>query len=70
MYDTNDIIEILFNSLQKYQEKLEESIKRSNLIFYSVDLLYYHLHRINLKRGGRLGVSSGGADLTKIIKAW
>ena len=53
-----------------YQEKLEESIKRSNFIFYIVDSLYYHLHRINLERGGRLGVSSSGTDLTKIIKAW
>ena len=64
------LLKNFLNLLQKYQEKLEESIKRSNFIFYSVDSLYYHLHRINLKRGGRLGVSSGGTDLTKIIKAW
>ena len=38
--ETNDIIEKLRESLlQRYQEKLEESMRGS----HSVDLLYYHL---------------------------
>ena len=39
--ETNDIIEKRFKSiLQKYQEGLEESVKRSEFIFDSVDLFY------------------------------
>ena len=48
--ETNDIIEELFKSLQKYQERLEESMREIEFVFDSVDLLYYHLHGI--KRGG------------------
>ena len=36
--------------LQKYQEGLEESI-RSEFVFDSVNLLYYHFQKISLKRG-------------------
>ena len=51
--ETDDIIDELFKSfLQKYQEKLEKSMKGSQFVFDSVDLLYYHLHKISLKRGG------------------
>ena len=46
--ETNDIIEKLLESLQKYHERLEESITRTKFIFDSVDLLYYHLYRIIL----------------------
>ena len=46
---TNDIIEELFESLQKYQERLEELMIESEFIFDSVDLLYYHL-KVSLKR--------------------
>ena len=50
--DTNDIIKELFESfLHDYQEKLK-TIKRSNFVFESVDLLHYKLHRVRLKRGG------------------
>ena len=50
--ETDDIINELFKSfLQRYQEKLEESMKGSEFVFNSVDLLYYHLHEISLKRG-------------------
>ena len=48
--ETNDITEELFKSLQKYQERLEESMREIEFVFDSVDLLYYHLHGI--KRGG------------------
>ena len=37
---------------EKYQEGLEESMKGSEFIFESVDLLYYHLQRTSLKRIG------------------
>ena len=51
--DTDEIIDQLCESLlRKYQEGLEESMGRgSNLIFDSVNLLYYHLQKISLKRG-------------------
>ena len=50
---TDEIIEELFNSLlQRYQEGLEESMKGSEVIFDSVDLLYYNLNKISLNHGG------------------
>ena len=51
----NEIVEIinkLFESfLNNYQK--EEKILRngSNFVFESVKILYYHIHKINLKRG-------------------
>ena len=51
--ETNEVIEELFDSLlQKYQKGLEESMKGSELIFDSVDLLYYEFLKISLNRGG------------------
>ena len=51
--ETDEIIEKLFKSLlQKYQDGLEESMRGSKFIRDSVDLLYYHPHKIGLKRGG------------------
>ena len=51
--ETNNIIKELFKSIvQKYQKGLEESMRGSEFILDSVNLLYYHLHRISLKRGG------------------
>ena len=51
--ETNEIIEEIFDSLlQKYQKGLEESVKGSELIFDSVDLLYYEFLKISLNRGG------------------
>ena len=51
--ETNNIIQELFKSIvQKYQKGLEESVRGSEFILDSVNLLYYHLHRISLKRGG------------------
>ena len=40
------IIDELFESLfQNYQKDLEESMRGSNFVFDSVDLLYYHLKK-------------------------
>ena len=50
--ETDEINEELFESLfQRYQERLEESKKGSDLIFDSVDALYYNLNKISLNRG-------------------
>ena len=49
--ETYDIINELFESfLKKYQEGLETKMEGSNLVFESVDLLYYSLHKISLHR--------------------
>ena len=48
---TNDIIIGLFNSsFKKYQEGLQTKMKGSS--FYNVGLLYSHLHKASLNRGG------------------
>ena len=45
------VVEELFESLlQKYQEVLEEKTRGSKLVFESIDLLHYKLHKISLKR--------------------
>ena len=50
--ETDDITNELFESLlQKYQEGLEESMRGSEFIRDSVDLLCHHLQKIGLKRG-------------------
>ena len=46
---TEEIIESL---LQNYQKDLEESMKGSEFVLDSIDLLYYHLQKISLNRGG------------------
>ena len=49
--ETNEIIEELFKSfLQKYQERLEESMKGSGFIFASVDEFYYNLNEVILSK--------------------
>ena len=51
--ETYDIIDEFFRSLlQKYQERLEESMRGNEFIFDSVDLLYYNLKKIILNRKG------------------
>ena len=51
--ETDRIIEKLFESLlQNYKKDLEESMRGSEFVRDSIDLLYYHLRRISLKRGG------------------
>ena len=47
------IIKELFKSFfQKYQQGLEEPMKRSEFVFDGVDLFHYHLQKISLNRGG------------------
>ena len=43
-------IEELFESLQKYQERFKELMRENEFVFDRVDLLYFYLHRISLKR--------------------
>ena len=51
--ETDEIIEKFFESLlQNYKKDLEESMRGSEFVRDSIDLLYYHLRRISLKRGG------------------
>ena len=50
--ETDKIIEKSFEYiLQRYQGRLEESMKESEFVFNSADLLYYKLHKIILNRG-------------------
>ena len=51
--ETSDILEELRESLlQRYQNGLEEKMKGSDFVRDNVDLLYHHLHKTRLKRGG------------------
>ena len=51
--ETNEIIEDIFEIfLQKYQEELEESMRGSEFVYDSVDVLYYNLNKVSLSRGG------------------
>ena len=57
--ETNDITKELRKSLlQRYQKGLKESVKGSEFVGDSIDLLYYHLHKISLKRIGSSYVDS------------
>ena len=51
--DVNKVVNDIFESLcSKYQNNLETSMRGSNFIFDSVQLMYYKCHKINFKRGG------------------
>ena len=51
--DANDVIEKLLKSLRSsYQENLETSMKGSDFISDSVQLMYYECHKVNFIRGG------------------
>ena len=51
--ETDEVIEDLLKFLlQRYQEKLKESIRGIDFIFDIVDTMYYDLHQISLNRGG------------------
>ena len=51
--DANEVVNEFFESLRsRYQGNLELSIRGSDFIFDSVQLLYYKCHKINFKRGG------------------
>ena len=50
---TDEIMEDLFESfVRKYQEGLEESMRRSEFVYDSVDVLYYNLDKVSFSRGG------------------
>ena len=50
--ETNEIIKDLFESfLQKYQDGLKESMRGSEFVYDSVDVLYYNLNKVSLSRG-------------------
>ena len=50
---TDEIIEKLFQSLlQNYQKHSQESMRGSKFVFHRIDLLYYHLQKTGLERGG------------------
>ena len=50
--DTNDIIREIFRPFLHNYQKVLKMIKGSNLVFESVDLMDYKLHRVCLNRGG------------------
>ena len=51
--DTDEIIEELFKLfLQKYEENLQEKMKRSEFEFDDVNFLYYDFNKISINRGG------------------
>ena len=51
--ETDEIIEDLFESfLKQYQEGLEESIRGSEFVYDSVDVLHYNLDKVSLSRDG------------------
>ena len=51
--ETDQIIEELFESrLQLYQKDLEESMRGSEFVYDTVDVLYYNLNKVSLSRGG------------------
>ena len=51
--EADEIIEEIFKSfLQKYQDGLEESMRGSEFVYDSVDVLYYNLNKVSLSRGG------------------
>ena len=51
--DNDDIIEQLFESLlQKYEENLQNKMKRSDFEFDGVNFLYYDFNKTSINRGG------------------
>ena len=51
--DNDDIIEQLFRLLlQKYEENLQNKMRRSDFEFDGVNFLFYDFYKINLNRGG------------------
>ena len=54
-YNANEVVNELFESLSsKQQDNLETSMRGSDFIFDSVQLMYYKCHKVNFKRGGSL----------------
>ena len=58
--NTNEGVDELFKSLSSsYQGHLETSMERSELIFDSVQLMYYKYYKLNFRRGGSCTDSPG-----------
>ena len=50
--DANEVVNELFQSRRsKYQDNLETSMRGSNFIFDSVQLMRYKFYKVNFKRG-------------------
>ena len=54
LYDnTNEVVNELFEPLlSRYEFGLEKSMRGSDFIFDSIQLLFYKYHKVNFKRGG------------------
>ena len=53
-----EIVDELFDSLcSRYQGNLEVSMRRSDFIFDSVQLMHYKCHKVNFKCGGSYAAS-------------
>ena len=51
--DANEVVNELFESLRsRYQGNLETSMRGSDFIFHSVQLMYHKCHKVNFRRGG------------------
>ena len=51
--DANEVVDKLFESLRsRYQGNLETSMRESDFIFDSVQMMYYKFHKVNFRRGG------------------
>ena len=50
--DTNIIKKLSASFLQRYQEGLEESMRGSEFVYRSADVLYYNLNKASLSTGG------------------
>ena len=50
--DANEVVNEVFESLRsRYQGNLETSMRGSDFIFDSVQLMYYKCHKVNFRRG-------------------
>ena len=50
--DANEVVNKLVESLCSRYQILETSMRRSDFIFDSVQLMYFKCHKVNFKRGG------------------
>ena len=67
--DVNKVFDQLFESFHsKYQDNLETSMRRSEFIFYSFQMMYYKCHKVNFRRGGSYIDSSDWIKKKKATK--
>ena len=51
--DTDEVIKLLFESfLQKYEENLQDKMRRSDFEFDGINFLYYDFNKTSINRGG------------------